>query len=169
MSKAFTRESDNDSAEPVIARSSALPPGTVNYMTARGAQGLRDELKRLVEIDRPRLQAEEMDADRKRQLQTLDQRIAQLQQSIDSAEVVSRPETEDGQVRFGATVRVRGAAGEETYRIVGVDEADPARDEISWLSPIARALLNARRGERITVKLPGGIEELEILEVSYED
>jgi transcription elongation factor GreB len=169
MSKAFTRESDELAAEPGAARPiSTLPPGVKNYMTSEGAQRLRDELEHLVQ-QRPVLLAEPDSSERKRQLQILEQRMAQLQQSLGTAVVIPRPEGQEDHVKFGATVTVRTRGGEEDrYRIVGVDEMDIDRGWISFLSPIARALMNAQTGQRVPLKLPSGLEELEILRIAYE-
>lgn len=168
MSKAFTRESDDSPEQPVPARqSSILPLGVKNYMTPDGVQRLRDELDRLLQVERPRISA--ADGDAKRQLQLMDLRIEELQQSLQSAEVVPPPDGAANEVRFGATVTVRERNGEEvSYRIVGVSESDPDRGWVSWLSPIARALLNARLGERVRFKFPAGEEELEIVKIAYE-
>ena len=169
MSKAFTRESDDAPELPVRPRRpSPLPPGARNYLTAGGAQGLREELNRLINIEQPRLVASK-DDQAKRQLQAVNERIEHLQQSLQSAVVVAPPALPDHQVRFGSTVTVRNQRGEESrYRIVGVDETDVDRDWVSWLSPIAKALLNARVGEQVRIKLPGGEEQLEIVAVAVE-
>ena len=99
----------------------------------------------------------------------LDQRISYLQASLQTAVVVAPPILPQARVRFGASVTVRdGSGGVSRYRIVGVDETDIDRGWVSWLSPIAKALLNARLGERVRFELPSGQEELEILNISYE-
>ena len=127
----------------------------------------REELERLVEVERPRLAATDDDA--KRQLQALDRRIHQLHDSLQSVEVVGPPAAPWDEVRFGATVTVRDLRGSESrYRIVGIDEADVDRDWVSWLSPIARALLNSRLGQRVRFRFPAGEEELEIVGITYE-
>ncbi len=170
MSKAFTRESD-DLPEPTITRplTPSLPDGVKNYFTPDGARRLRAELDRLTQEERPRAAAIPDPLDAKRQLQVLDQRILHLQQSLRSAEVVPAPAGPVDQVRFGATVTVREReGGEACYRIVGMDETDLDRGWVSWRSPIARALLNRRPGDRIRFQLPSGEEELEILSVHYE-
>jgi transcription elongation factor GreB len=170
MSKAFTRESDDVEVEPIVARPvSTLPPGLKNYLTADGAQRLREELNLLLE-QRPHLLAvSHSGSDTKRQLQILDQRIALLQQSLHTAVVVPRPEGPEDHVKFGATVTVRERSGEEvSYRIVGADEMDLDRNWISFFSPIARALMNAQVGQRVRLKLPAGQEELEIMQIQYE-
>lgn len=164
MSRAFVRESD-DRPELAIARQlSALPVGAKNYLTVDGAMRLRDELRRLIEHERPRLVGASDDADAKRRLLALDQ----LEQSLQSAEVVAPPAGPTSAVRFGATVTVRREDGEEDqYRIVGVDETDVDRGWVSWLSPIAKALLNAQLGERVRFKFPSGDEQLEIVRIHY--
>lgn len=170
MSKAFTREeTDGPNIPELPPLASTLPLGAKNYMTRDGAARLREELVRLVEISRPRLAASRDDPDSKRQLAGVDQRIVQLEQSLQSAEVVHLPLGETDLVRFGATVVVREESGEEsTYRIVGVDETDFDRGWVSWLSPIAKALVNARLGERVRFKFPSGEEDLWIVGISYE-
>jgi len=170
MSKAFTRESDDLPDEPVVTRQrSPLPPGAKNYVTPEGARRLREELDQLVQVDRPRQAASPDNPETKRQLQVLDQRIYYLQRSLQSAVVVAPPSMPEAGVRFGASVTVRDrSGGESRYRIVGVDETDIDRGWVSWLSPIAKALLNARLGERVRFKVPSGEEELEIVSISYD-
>src|SRR5205814_1732971 len=102
-------------------------------------------------------------------LARLDQRIGQLEDSLHAAEIVQPPAGPADVIRFGAWVTVRESAGSETrYRIVGVDETDPDNNWVSWISPIAKVLLNRKRGERIRFKFPSGEETLEIQEISYE-
>ena len=170
MSKAFTREeTDGPDIPDLPPLSSALAPGARNFITAAGAQKLRDELQRSVEITRPSLTSSSDDPDAKRQLARLDQRIMQLEASLQSAEIVPPPDGPAEFVRFGATVTVRESdGGEAIYRIVGVDEIDLDRGWVSWQSPIAKALLSSRRGERIRFKFPSGEETLEILNIQYE-
>ncbi|MCA1658232.1 MAG: GreA/GreB family elongation factor, partial [Verrucomicrobiaceae bacterium] len=169
-SKAFTREEDSAPEPPDLPLlTSALAPGAKNYITPAGAQRLREELQRLIEMTRPPLADSEDDPDAKRQLARLDQRIIQLEESLQSAEIVSAPSGPAGVVRFGARVTVRESDGTETtYRIVGVDETDTDRNWVSWMSPIARALLNRKLGERIRFKFPSGEDSLEIKEIRYE-
>src|SRR5262245_45710364 len=168
MSKAFTRESDDAPERPVRPRPlSPLPPGVKNYLTPGGAKKLREELEHLTNVERPPL-AESPDDDNRPRLQSIDQRIEHLQQSLRTAVVVSPPSATEDRVRFGATVTVRNRRGEESrYRIVGVDETDTDRDWISWLSPLSKALLNAQIGHRVRIKLPAGDEELEIVAIAY--
>lgn len=170
MSKAFTREENDGPDIPDLPPlSSALASGARNYITAAGAEKLRAELQRSIEVTRPSLASSPDDPGTKRQLARLDQRIAQLEESLQSAEIVAPPAGPADAVRFGATVTVRESdGGEATYRIVGVDEIDLDRNWVSWLSPIAKALLNGKRGDRIRFKFPSGEETLEILDIRYE-
>ena len=170
MSKAFTRDENEGPEIPeVVPTASLLTPGAKNYVTRQGAERLRAELQRLVEVTRPELVDARDDPDAKRQLARLDQRILQLEESLQAAQVVEPPAGESDIVRFGAYVTVREADGNETrYRIVGLDETDPDNNWVSWMSPIAKALLNRKRGERIRFKFPSGEETLEIQEISYE-
>jgi transcription elongation factor GreB len=109
------------------------------------------------------------DNDARHKLQVLDQRIRYLGQSLDSAVVVPPPVGAEERIRFGATVTVKErGGGESKYRIVGVDEIDIERGWVSWLSPIAKALLNAKLGQRVRFTLPAGEQELEIVGVGYE-
>jgi transcription elongation factor GreB len=170
MSKAFTRESDDlpERSSP-LRLPSLLPPGVKNYLTPDGARQLQEELSRLVEFDRPTAAAAPDGSVARQQIETLNQRIQHLQQCLHEAEIVLPPAPPWNQVRFGATVKVRdGSGGESCYRIVGAGETDSDRGWVSWLSPIARALLNARLGQRVHFKFPSGEELLEIMNISYE-
>jgi transcription elongation factor GreB len=167
MSKAFTRESDDAPEPPSRPRQSSIPPGTKNYLTPDGARRLQAELDRLIQIERPKLAIANSGKDAA--LKSLDEQIQHLQQSLATAVVVTPPNAPWEQVRFGATVSVRNRKGETTrYRLVGVDETDVDRGWISWRSPIARALLNARLGQHLSFKFPSGEEELEIMSIEYE-
>ena len=168
MSKAFTREDDAGDSPAPIRQWPKVAPGAKNYVTVAGAQALRTELDDLLQTKRPAVAGTQSDEAR-RELQLIDQRVLHLQESLGSAVVVEPPPQPWDHVRFGATVRVKEKQGEEaTYRIVGVDEADIDRDWISWVSPLARALLNARVGDRVRFRVPAGERELEILEIRYE-
>ena len=169
MSRAFVRESDDRPELPLARQASALPEGAKNYLTPSGAARLREELRQLIETARPSLVAS-TDPDAKRQLLALDQRIQQLDESLQSAEIVPPPADSTNVVRFGATVLVRRRNGDEdSYRIVGLDEMDLDRGWVSWISPIAKALMNARTGQRVRFKFPSGEEQLEIVKVEYEN
>ena len=170
MSKAFTRDENEGPEIPeVVPTAALLTAGAKNYITPQGLQKLRDELQKLVEVTRPELVDARDDPDTKRQMARVDQRIRQLEESLQAAQVVDPPLGSADVVRFGAWVTVREADGiDTTYRIVGVDEMDADQNWVSWMSPIAKALLNRRRGERIRFKFPSGEQILEIKEVSYE-
>lgn len=171
MSRAFVRESDVPQLPELPPLVSPLPPGAKNYLTPGGAQRLRDEIARLTDTRRPALAAAPRDDfDAKRELQVIDQRLRYLQESLRTAEVVAPPTGPADVVHFGATVTVRENDGlEARYRIVGVDETDLDRNWLSWLSPVARALMNARRGQRVTFKAPRGPKEMEIVGIEYEN
>jgi len=185
MSKAFTRESeaaDDDDVEAV----SPLPVGARNYMTPGGFARLSGELEHLVHKERPELVVTVAwaagNGDRsengdyiygKKRLREIDRRIRYLIKRLDASEVVDpaapRDEDQAGQVFFGATVTISNAQGEaRTVAIVGVDEIDTARGYISWVSPMARALLKAREGDTVTLRTPGGVEDIDIVAVRYE-
>ncbi len=184
MNKAFTRESEADDNED-IESVSPLPAGARNYMTPGGFARLSAELEHLVQRERPEVVATVAwaagNGDRsengdyiygKRRLREIDRRIRFLIKRLDAAEVVDPAAPRDGetadQVFFGATVTVGNANGEvRKLSIVGVDEIDTARGYISWVSPMARALLKAREGDKVLLRTPGGVEEIEIVEVAY--
>jgi len=151
MSKAFTREDDQPEPEPPRPLPSVLPPGAKNYLTPDGAMRMREELDALVELGDP------------------NERMTELRRILDSSVIVGPPTEDLDVIRFGATVSVRSLPGGETarYRIVGVDETDVARGWISWVSPVAKALLSAAVGDRVRAKLPSGEKELEVLDVTY--
>ena len=184
MSKAFTRESDAADDLDDIEEASPIPAGSKNYMTPHGWRRMRDELSHLVKVERPEVTAvvswAASNGDRsengdyqygKKRLREIDRRIRYLTKRLENAEVVD-PATREAtdQVFFAATVTYANAAGEEvTVRIVGLDETDLGRGHISWISPVARALIKAREGDTVALVTPGGREELEILEVRYEE
>jgi transcription elongation factor GreB len=170
MSKAFTRESDDEQDEPSLPRASALlPPGTKNYLTMDGAERMRRELERLAGEKRPAITSLPESLETKQRLRALNAQIRQLEEILQSAEIVPPPPPPWEQVRFGATVTVRDGKGSETrYRIVGVDETDTDRNLLSWRSPIAKALLNARVGQRVRFHAPDGEVELEVVEINYQ-
>ncbi|MGB4062985.1 MAG: transcription elongation factor GreB [Azonexus sp.] len=182
MNKAFVRESDSDDEED-LSPSLKLPPGTRNYITPAGHARLKDELEHLVKRERPRVVEvvawAASNGDRsengdyiygKRRLREIDRRIRFLTKRIENAEVVDPlRQGNNDQIFFGARVTIAEADGiENTYTIVGVDETDVAQGRISWISPLARALIKSREGDSIRFQSPVGVREIEILEVSYE-
>lgn len=164
------REDDEVPDDPVgLSLAVMLPPGAKNYLTPGGARRLRTELVRLEHEARPPLAAAQDGPDAKRELQRLDQRIRYLRLSLVSAEVVPPSPPPHDQVRFGATVTVRDPQGAVSrYRIVGVNEIDLERGWVSWLTPIARALHQARLGDRVKFRTPAGQQELKITGIAYE-
>lgn len=170
MSKAFTRESDDSPDDLAPPRQvPSLPPGAKNYVTPAGARAMRDELDRLLEESRLRTAAVPDAGAAKRKRHPMDLRIEHLHESLRTAVVVPPPDAPVDKVRFGATVIVRERGGTEArYRVVGVDETDIDRGWVSWLSPVARALTNARVGDKVRLKLPGGDEELEVTCIVFE-
>jgi transcription elongation factor GreB len=180
MSKAFVKE--NDDGDDLDSATPAIPAGTKNYITPAGHQHLKDELLRLIDVDRPEVVRivswAASNGDRsengdyiygKRRLREIDRRIRFLTKRLDLAEVVD-PSVHHGsdQVFFGATVTYENQAGDDhTITIVGIDETDPLNGKISWISPVARALTKAREGDTVNIRTPAGVDELTILEVSY--
>jgi transcription elongation factor GreB len=178
MSKAFVKEEDN--APESEAAAPKLPATGKNYITPAGYARLKAELKQLVEVERPEvvktvawaasLGDRSENADYiygKRRLREIDRRVRFLIKRLESAQVVHSAGRDTDQVFFGATVRLKGESGEKTVTIVGVDEVDPGRGRVSWVSPIAKALLKAREGDMVTLRSPAGEEQLEILQVRY--
>ncbi len=182
MSKAFTKESDDDEDLDLEAAESAPQVGK-NYITPAGYRRLREELAGLWEVERPKLVETiawaASNGDRsenadyiygKRRLREIDRRVRFLSKRIDSAEVVDNAGRDDDRAYFGATVTYRDRAkAERTVSIVGIDEVDPARGRVSWISPIAKALLKAREGDVVTLRTPAGTEEIEVREVRYDE
>ncbi|ANN77436.1 transcription elongation factor GreB [Bordetella flabilis] len=181
MNKAFVKESEQDEDDD-IPHAQALPPGTRNYITPEGYGRLRDELTQLMNVERPAVVQvvswAASNGDRsengdylygKKRLREIDRRMRFLTRRLDIAEVVDpAAQPNRDQVFFGATVLYLDSAGEEhQVTIVGVDEAEPLAGKISWISPVARALIKSREGDTVTLRTPGGVETLEILEVRY--
>jgi transcription elongation factor GreB len=179
MSKAFVRESENDDAAPPVAAEPSAPPR--NYITPAGFARLDAERRQLVEVERPQVvrtvawaaangdRSENADYQYgKKRLREIDRRVRFLIRRLEGATVVNNAGRDEERVFFGATVRVRAQDGaERQVSIVGADEVDAARGRVSWLSPIAGALLKARAGDTVALRTPAGQEELEILDVSY--
>ena len=182
MSKAFTKETDSDGDDDDEVGLPALPQGTRNYMTPAGYQALRHELLTLLDDERPKVvevvswAAKNGDRSEngdylygKKRLREIDRRIRFLTKRLDIAEVAD-PSLHHGndQVFFGATVTYANERGEErTVTIKGVDESDSSQGEISWIAPIARALLKARVGDEVQLMTPGGLERIEVIDVQY--
>ncbi len=183
MNKAFTRESDGaDDDDDTAVTPPELPAGTKNYLTPAGYARLRAELLALLDVERPKVvevvswAAKNGDRSEngdylygKKRLREIDRRIRFLTRRLDIAEVADPALHHGGdQVFFGATVTYVDPRGEErTVTIKGVDEADSLQGEVSWVSPIARALLKARVGDEVPLMTPGGKEQIEVLEVRY--
>lgn len=180
MNKAFVKETEQDDEQDVAVPE--IPAGVKNYMTPEGYDRMKTELLRLIDVDRPEVvnivSWAASNGDRsengdyiygKRRLREIDRRIRFLTKRLDIAEVVD-PRVHHGsdQIFFGATVRYENLQGEEqTITITGVDEFDPLKGKISWISPVARALTKARTGDTVVLQTPAGEDELTIIDVSY--
>jgi len=188
MSKAFTKEDDGDDEDRDGASEAEHPDvkGVTNYITPDGLQRLRDELRFLLTRERPAVtkvvswaagngdRSENADYQYgKRRLRQIDRRIRFLTKRIDAAQVVDPQVPRTGRtarhVFFGATVTYARPDGtERTVCVVGLDEVDLDRNHISWVSPLARALMKSGPGDRVMLHAPGLTEELEILDVRYD-
>ena len=184
MSKAFTRESEApaDDDDDEVGGLPALPPGSKNYLTPAGYARLRAELMSLLDDERPKIveivswAAKNGDRSEngdylygKKRLREIDRRIRFLTKRLDIVEVAD-PSIHFGhdQVFFGATVTYVNQRDEErTITIKGIDEVDNLKGEVSWIAPIARALLKARVGDEVQLMTPGGLEQIEVVAVSY--
>ena len=181
MSKAFTTETDKEEDDD-RDEADAIPAGLKNYMTPPGFAARQEELRQLVTVERPKIVEivswAAGNGDRsengdylygKKRLREIDRRIRFLTKRLDIAEVAD-PCLHHGhdQVFFGATVTYENLQGvSRTITIKGIDEVDNLQGEVSWISPIARALLKAREGDEVQLMTPGGLERLEIIKVSY--
>jgi transcription elongation factor GreB len=168
VSKAFTRESDETDAEGIPSGRLQLPPGAKNYITKAGADRLRQSLNEFLEKRRVGANlGKSPDPDAKAELRRIDSAIRKLQSILDSV-IVAEPPADSGKVGFGASVRIRYQHGEEeTYQIVGSDEAEPGQGRISAISPLAQALMNSKVGDTVRFKSPAGDQELTVLAVHY--
>jgi transcription elongation factor GreB len=165
VSKAFTRESDEAAPEEIRSVRPALPPGAKNYITREGADRLRHRLNELLEKRRSNTDPT-LDPTRRADPRT-DSDIRKLESILDSVVIAETPADLD-KIGLGASVVVRYSNGdEEAYQIVGVDEADPEHDRISWISPLAGALLNRKAGDTVHFLSPAGHQEMTILTVRY--
>ncbi|HEV8029820.1 MAG TPA: transcription elongation factor GreB [Stellaceae bacterium] len=182
MSKAFVKETDDEPDLPDDAPE--LPAGVKNYMTPEGHRHMQEELRRLLREDRPKtvevVAWAAGNGDRsengdylygKKRLREIDRRVRFLSKRLETAAVVD-PEAQKNrdQVFFGATVTYANEAGaERTITIVGIDEADLEQGRVSWISPIARALLKGQVGDIVDLRTPAGIERIEVVEIRYRD
>ena len=184
MSKAFTKETDAAPDDDAPEGGAPLPTGLKNYMTPQGFAAMQDELKKLAREDRPKVVETVAwaagNGDRsengdyiygKQRLREIDRRIRYLTKRLEIAEVVDpMRQTRRDQIFFGATVTYATADGtENTVTIVGVDEATADAKRVSWVSPIARALLKAREGDTIELATPAGVETIEVIAIDYPD
>jgi transcription elongation factor GreB len=184
MSKAFVKESDADDAAELPEDGPALPQGVKNYMTPDGHRRLQLELQLLLREERPKtveiVAWAAGNGDRsengdylygKKRLREIDRRIRFLAKRLEAAEIVDPArQSRHDQVFFGATVTYADqGGGERTVTIVGIDEADADHGRISWVSPVARALLKAHAGDIVQLRTPAGTEPIEIVDIRYED
>jgi transcription elongation factor GreB len=181
MSKAFTREGDGADDDDDVSLP-PLPKGSKNYITPQGYAALRDELLDLIDNERPKVVEivhwAASNGDRsengdylygKKRLREIDRRIRFLTKRLEIAEVAD-PSLHHGndQVFFGATVTYMEASGtERTVTIMGIDEADSLKAQVTWVSPIARALLKSREGDVVKLVTPMGVQEVEVVQVAY--
>ena len=183
MSKAFTKESDGDDEDDLPEETGGLPVTAKNYMTPAGFTRMREELDALMRKERPEVVKVVSwaagNGDRsengdyiygKKRLREIDRRVRYLSKRLANAEVVDAAKrAKTDQVFFGATVTTANAKNEErTLKIVGVDEVALEKGHVSWISPIAKALLKAEEGDVVKLRTPTGVEELEIVKVAYE-
>jgi len=181
MSKAFTKETEQED-EDLPDEPQGLPAGAKNYVTPAGFERLREELNQLLRVERPKVVETVAwaagNGDRsengdyiygKRRLREIDRRIRFLTKRLEHTEVVDPARQKNReQVFFGATVTYSGRGDiEHTVTIVGIDESDPGVGRVSWISPIARALLRAREGDRVELRTPAGAEMIEVVEIQY--
>ncbi len=181
MSKAFTKEDDSQDDSPDVELQ-ALPTRK-NYITPKGFAKMKDELHLLLNKTRPDLTQviawAASNGDRsenadyiygKRRLREIDRRIRFLSKRLEIAEVIDPVSVKSEKVQFGATVTFQNEEGvKKKISIVGIDEIDPGNGKISWISPLAKVLLNQPAGEAVTFHSPKGEEELEILKIEYRE
>jgi transcription elongation factor GreB len=181
MSKAFTKESDEDNGDDEL-QLPTIAPGGKNYITPQGYAALRAELLTLMDEERPKVVEivhwAASNGDRsengdylygKKRLREIDRRIRFLTQRLEIAEI-TEPSVHFGndQIFFGATVTyVDDVGAERTVTITGIDEANSALGEVSWVSPIARTLLKAREGDELKLVMPERVAAIEVIKVRY--
>ena len=183
MSKAFAKENDSD-CEEEDENPTPSPKGVKNYITPPGFKALQDELKHLRRVERPKVVEivswAAGNGDRsengdyiygKKRLREIDRRMRFLLKRMEAAEIVNPAEQPNkDRVYFGATVTYADDEdNQRTFRIVGVDEADLSRGDVSWVSPIARALLKAEVGDMVAVRTPRGTQSVEVIKISYDN
>ena len=181
MSKAFTKE-DADADDELPDEPVPLPAGAKNYITPDGFHRLRDERKHLQQVERPRIVEivswAAGNGDRsengdyiygKQRLREIDRRLRFLAKRLEIAEIVDPARQKNlDRVFFGATVTYANPAGDErTITIVGIDEVDADNGRVSWISPIARALIKAQEGDVVELRTPHGVEAIEVVEIRY--
>jgi transcription elongation factor GreB len=168
VSKAFTRESDDASGDEIEPVRPHAPLGAKRYITRRGAERLRQEANVLLEKKSALLNGPDAaSADAPGRMRRIEAAIQRIQQTLNSV-IVAEPPADSGKVGFGASVRIRYQHGEEeTYQIVGADEAEPGQGRISAISPLAQALMNSKVGDTVQFKSPAGDQELTVLAVHY--
>lgn len=173
MSKAFTKEDSDQEASDEELEAPDLPQGFKNYITAPGAKRLQEELRTLLHVERPKVVSTvswaASNGDRsengdyiygKRRLREIDRRVRFLTKRLERAEIVDLASQKSDEVRFGATVTIENEDSKRVrYRIVGIDESDPKKGDISWISPLAKLLLGTRVGDTVTFQGPRGDEE----------
>lgn len=169
MSRGFVKEEDQEEA-PFIPPRAALPPGVTNYVTPTGHRQLLEE-REILETERKNLNISS-DKDRRHAIAVLDGKLNLLNERIASARILYPKEQPQDEVRFGAEVTFRYLTGnqkgnEQTFQLVGVDEADIKQRKIAFLAPLAKALTGKKIGEKTQVQMAGALQELEIIKISY--
>ena len=182
MSKAFTKEQDDELPEAEFESETPLPAGTKNYVTPAGYTRLEAEIKELLTVQRPEtvkivswaaaLGDRSENADYiygKKRLREIDKRLRFLTKRVGFAQIVDPVSQPHDKIYFGATVVLSDEEGvEQTYSIVGMDETDPARGRVSWISPLAKAVLGKQEGDMVILRTPAGDQELEVRSVRFE-
>lgn len=169
MSRGFVKEEDQEEA-PFIPPRASLPPGVTNYVTPQGHKQLLEEREAL-EKERKNLDISS-DKDRRHAVAVIDGKLNLLNERLASARILDPKDQPENEVRFGATVNFRPLLGpqknkEQSFTIVGVDEADVKQRKIAFLAPLAKALTGKKKGEKANVQMGGAMQELEILNIEY--
>jgi len=181
MSKAFTKEDAEVEDDLPDEPEAALPAGAKNYITPAGFRRLQDEAKHLHSVERPKIVEVVAwaagNGDRsengdyiygKKRLREIDRRLRFLSKRLEVAEVVDPTRQQHlDRIFFGATVTYDQSGAERTVTIVGIDETDAENGRVSWLSPLARALMKAQEGDVVSLRSPAGVEQIEVLEIRY--